>query len=113
MVRRDLFEEVGGYDEAYLLAFSDIDFCLKVYEKGYLNLYTPFASLYHYEGVSRGYNTPPDDILRAYQRMDGYLRAGDPYFSDGLSFQPIPYCQSSSREKTLKAFEQRKSRYQH
>lgn len=113
MVRRDLFEAVGGYDEAYLLAFSDIDFCLKVYEKGYLNLYTPFASLFHYEGISRGYNTPPADILRGYQRIEGYLRAGDPYFSEGLSFQPIPYCQSSSKEKLLKAFEQRKNRYQH
>ena len=113
MVRRDLFEAVGGYDEAYLLAFSDIDFCLKVYEKGYSNLYTPFASLFHYEGVSRGYNTPPADILRGYQRIEGYLRAGDPYFSEGLSFQPIPHCQSSPKEKLLKAFEQRKSRYQH
>ena len=113
MVRRDVFEAVGGYDEDYRLAFSDIDFCLKVHEKGYLNLYTPFASLYHYEGVSRGYSTPPEDILRAYQQMDGFLRAGDPYFSDGISFRPIPYCQSASREKTLKAFEQRKSRYQH
>jgi GT2 family glycosyltransferase len=113
MVRRDLFEAVGGYDEAYLLAFSDIDFCLKVYEKGYSNLYTPFASLFHYEGVSRGYNTPPADILRGYQRIEGYLRTGDPYFSEGLSFQPIPHCQSSPKEKLLKAFEQRKSRYQH
>ena len=113
MVRRDVFEAVGGYDEDYRLAFSDIDFCLKVHEKGYLNLYTPFASLYHYEGVSRGYSTPPEDILRAYQQMDGFLRAGDPYFSDGISFRPIPYCQPASREKTLKAFERRKSRYQH
>ncbi len=113
MVKRDLFEAVGGYDEAYLLAFSDIDFCLKVYEKGYLNLYTPFASLFHYEGVSRGYNTPPADILRGYQRIESYVRAGDPYFAEGLSFQPIPYCQSSSKEKLLKAFEKRKNRYQY
>lgn len=112
MVRRELFEEVGGYDEDYILAFSDIDFCLKIHEKGYSNIYTPFASLYHYEGVSRGYSTPPNDILQGYKRIDAYLRGGDPFFSEGLSYQTIPYCYAISQEKYFESINRRKKRYQ-
>ncbi|MAM56322.1 MAG: glycosyl transferase family 2 [Salinicola sp.] len=55
VVRKSLFEAVGGLDEANLaVAFNDVDFCLKVDEAGYRNLWTPFAELYHHESVSRG-----------------------------------------------------------
>src|SRR5690606_20225784 len=54
VVRRDLFDEVGGLDERLEVAFNDIDFCLRLREAGYHNLWTPFAELYHHESASRG-----------------------------------------------------------
>ncbi|MCB2202841.1 glycosyltransferase family 2 protein [bacterium] len=112
MVRREVFEEVGGYDERFSLAFGDIDFCLKIYEQGYSNMYTPFATLYHYEGQSRGYSTPVDDIVNGYERMDGYLREGDPFFSPNLTYTPIPRCNTSSQSTHYSEITDRRSLYQ-
>ena len=92
MVRREVFSEVGGYDENFVLAFGDIDFCLKVHQKGYHNVYTPFAQLIHYEGSSRGYTTPVGDVLRGYEQMETYLIEQDPYFNPNLTYTRIPKC---------------------
>jgi len=55
VVRKELFYEVGGLDEENLtIAFNDVDFCLKLQEKGYRNLWTPYAELNHHESKSRG-----------------------------------------------------------
>ncbi|MEA2048174.1 MAG: glycosyltransferase family 2 protein [Campylobacterota bacterium] len=55
VVRKSLYEEVGGLNEKNLtIAFNDVDFCLKLQEKGYRNLWTPYAELYHHESKSRG-----------------------------------------------------------
>lgn len=55
LVRKAVFEEVGGLNEEHLtIAFNDVDLCLKVREAGYRNLWTPYAELYHHESVSRG-----------------------------------------------------------
>jgi len=54
LTRRDLFEQVGGFDEEQLpVAFNDVDYCLKLRAAGYQIVYTPFAELYHYESASR------------------------------------------------------------
>lgn len=92
MVRREVFNQVNGYDEAYRLAFGDIDFCLKVFEEGYLNVYSPFARLYHYEGSTRGYDTPTEDTRKGYERLEPYLVNEDPYFSPNLTNSRIPKC---------------------
>ncbi len=97
MVRRELFNRVGGYDENYRLVFGDVDFCLRVHDLGYRNMLTPFARLYHYEGKSRGYNSPVDDILRGYDQMADRLKVDDPYFSPNLTYTPIPKCQLGYR----------------
>jgi len=55
MCRRNVFEEVGGFEEELTIAFNDIDFCFKIVEKGYRNIYLPHVVLYHYESKSRGY----------------------------------------------------------
>src|SRR5690606_26085614 len=49
VVRRKAYLEVGGLDEELQVAFNDIDFCLRLREAGYRNLWTPFARLYHHE----------------------------------------------------------------
>jgi len=55
MCRRQVFAEVGGFDEQLTVAYNDIDLCLKMLEKGYRNIYIPHAVLYHHESKSRGY----------------------------------------------------------
>ncbi len=54
MIKRDKFEEVEGFDEKLRIAFNDVDFCIKLWDKGYDNIFTPFAKLYHHESISVG-----------------------------------------------------------
>lgn len=74
MIRKKYYEEVNGFDENLAVAFNDVDFCLKVLRKGYLNIYTPYAELYHYESKSRGKENSEDKIKRFKSEID--------YFSD-------------------------------
>jgi GT2 family glycosyltransferase len=75
VVRRAVFEEVGGLNERDLpVAFNDVDFCLRVHTAGYRNLWTPFAELYHHESASRGYEDTPERIDR-FQREIRYMQA--------------------------------------
>lgn len=61
VVEKRLYTEVNGLDEANLsIAFNDVDFCLKLQEKGYRNLWTPYAKLFHHESVSRGSEDTPE-----------------------------------------------------
>lgn len=94
LVRRDIFEEVKGLDEVNLkVAFNDIDFCLKVRELGYRNLWTPYAELYHHESVSRGAEDTPEKIKRFQQEVSfmerkwGSALVQDPYYSPNLTLQ--------------------------
>lgn len=103
MMRRDVFNEVGGYDEGYKLAFGDIDFCLRVNQLGYKNVYTPFAKLYHFEGKTRGYITPTQDVIKGLEDMQDHLKSGDPYFSPNLSYTRIPKCVLEEQSQTSRA----------
>ncbi len=102
MMRREVFNEVGGYDEGYRLAFGDIDFCIRVHERGYQNVYSPYARLIHFEGRSRGYTTPVADVLRGYERLAKYLVEEDPYFSPNLTYTRIPKCVKGRRTRTAR-----------
>lgn len=74
IVRREIFEEVGGLDELNLkVAFNDVDFCLKVWSSGYLNVWTPYAELYHYESISRGAEDSPEKVDR-FQREINFMK---------------------------------------
>ena len=85
LIKKKLFEEVGGFDEIHLsVAFNDVDLCLKLKEKGYLIVYTPFAVLYHYESTSRGYDLNPSEIL-AIKNKWGKILLSDPYYNPNLS----------------------------
>lgn len=59
LIRRETFDAVGGLDPRLQVAFNDVDFCLRVREKGFRNLWTPHAELYHHESASRGYEDTP------------------------------------------------------
>ncbi len=64
MVRKSVYDEVNGLDESFAVAFNDVDFCVRVREAGYTNVFTPFAQLYHYESKSRGLDENPDKRKR-------------------------------------------------
>ncbi len=85
MVRRALFERLGGFDEAHEIINNDLDFCLRVHEAGYATVYTPHASLLHHERASRdglpeAFNS--DRFERRWQRIFFH---GDPFFNPHLS----------------------------
>jgi GT2 family glycosyltransferase len=64
MVRRAVFDEVGGFDEALAIAFNDVDLCLRIQAAGYRNVYLPHVELYHHESKSRGYENTPEKMER-------------------------------------------------
>ena len=79
LTRRDLFEQVGGFDEQRLpVAFNDVDYCLKVVRAGYLIVYTPFAELYHYESASRNRKKSNPEEKRVLRERWPDEIAGDP-----------------------------------
>lgn len=92
LVKKSLFEEVGGLDESFAISLNDVDFCLKLREKGLLNVFTPFAELYHYESVSRGLDDSGEKAER-YNRESAHFREkwktvlekGDPYYNPNFS----------------------------
>lgn len=64
MCRREVFAEIGGFDETLAVAYNDIDLCLKINNLGYKNVYLPHVVLYHYESKSRGYEDTPEKMAR-------------------------------------------------
>jgi GT2 family glycosyltransferase/glycosyltransferase involved in cell wall biosynthesis len=92
LIRRELFERVGGFDEQLTLCGNDVALCLSVRELGYQILYTPFARLRHHESVSRrGSPIPSGDFTRSFAYYEPLLRGGDPFFSPNLSvWSPRP-----------------------
>lgn len=74
-VRRVVFDAVGGFDEENLaVAFNDVDLCLRIREKGWRNIWTPAAQLYHLESASRGSDLAPERVAR-FTRECRFMRA--------------------------------------
>ena len=69
MCRREVFDEVGGFEEELQVAFNDVDLCLKFVSHGYRNVYLPHVVLYHYEYKSRGSEDTPEKQARFAQEM--------------------------------------------
>ena len=92
LVRRRIFDQVGGFDEGFAVAFNDVDFCLRVRAAGYLNVWTPHAELTHHESVSRGRDLSPAKSMRfadeyaKMQRRWGKALLNDPYYSPHLTY---------------------------
>ncbi len=86
MLRKEVFLTVGGFDEKNLkVAFNDVDLCLKIREKGYQIIYTPFACLYHHESASRGHVTDADEINFIKHKWSEVL-GKDPFYNCNLTF---------------------------
>ncbi len=92
MVAKDLFWKVGGLEESFAVSLNDVDFCLKLREAGYLNVFTPFAELYHFESVSRGLDDRGEKAQRYEEESERFrvkwkevLDKGDPYYNPNFS----------------------------
>ena len=85
MVSREAFEAVGGFDERYRIANSDVALCLRAHKAGYRTVYTPYAELYHHEGYTRGKVNPIEDIELTARDIRDMEIAEDPYFHPDLS----------------------------
>ncbi len=92
-VRKELYLKVGGLDEKNLkVSYNDVDFCLKLREAGYRNLWTPFAKMIHYESLSRGSDLTEENLPR-FQQEQSFMRDKwkdaliyDPYFNPNLYY---------------------------
>ncbi len=92
MVKHALYDAVGGMEEALTVAYNDVDFCLKLREQGYLNIFTPYAELFHYESISRGYEDNPEkkqrfqsEVAFMKEKWKTVLEQGDPYYNPNMS----------------------------
>ncbi|MEA2061297.1 MAG: glycosyltransferase [Thermodesulfobacteriota bacterium] len=85
MVRREVFEALGGFDESdFKISYNDIDFCLTARQKGYEIIYTPFAELYHYESYSRGYSLDRATAEKMVEKWQVTVKK-DPYYNSNLT----------------------------
>ena len=92
MIKRSTFEQIGGFDEEFVVALNDIDLCLKVRDQGELVVFNPYAELYHYESKSRGFEDTPEkkarfkkEIKRFRTKWSDVLEKGDPYYNPNLT----------------------------
>lgn len=92
MIRKQVFQEINGFDESYPVSFGDIDLCLRILQKGYLNVWTPYAELYHFESKTRGYYHNEkknkryiEEIAWFRQRWSSTLEQGDEYYNPNLT----------------------------
>lgn len=95
IVRKSVFEEVGGLNATDLaVAYNDVDFCLKLRQKGYRNVWTPYAELYHHESASRGTDNSPEKAERLRREAEYMLTTwardieNDPFYNANLSSDP-------------------------
>lgn len=98
MTKKSVFEQVGGLSEELKVAFNDIDYCMKVREKGKLVVYNPYAELYHYESKSRGLEDSPEKKERYYKEMEYFVKKwpdimeqGDPYYNPNLTLSKADF----------------------
>lgn len=98
MVKRALYEELGGLDENFAIALNDVDFCLRLREKGYLNVWNPYCELYHFESISRGLDDGgekarryDEESARFREKWKEELAEGDPYYNPNFSLDRSDY----------------------
>jgi GT2 family glycosyltransferase len=98
MIRKAVFDEVNGFETQLAIAYNDIDLCLRIRKHGYLIVYTPFAQLYHYESLTRGYEDTAEKMKR-FQKEVAFMRKrwgplvdrGDIYYNPNLSVEKTDF----------------------
>ena len=92
LVKKELYDRLGGLDESFAVALNDVDFCLRLREEGYLNVFNPYCELYQFESRSRGLDDR-DEKAERYDRESAHFREkwkealskGDPYYNPNFS----------------------------
>ena len=106
MMRREVFEAVGGYDEAFDISYSDVDICIKASKLGYRVLYNPFVRLIHFESQTRDRTPSPHDTYLAAERLQSMIESGDPFYNPNLSYvTSTPTLNSVNEVSRLKTVE--------
>jgi len=94
MVKKSIYQKVGGLNQKDLaVSFNDVDFCLRVMEEGYLNIFTPYCEAYHNESLSRGFDCEniekseraAKEVQYMFKRHCNFLKTGDPFYNPNLS----------------------------
>lgn len=92
MMKKSLFDELGGFDEKLAVAYNDVDLCLRIREKGYLIVCNPFADAYHYESISRGYEEKQgnqdrfqNEVKYMKNKWKHVLDKEDPFYNPNVS----------------------------
>lgn len=92
MMKRQVFEQLGGFEERLSVAFNDVDLCLRTVQAGYLVVYNPEVELYHYESKSRGAEDSEEKVRRFQEEIEfmrcrwmDLLKKGDPYYNRNLT----------------------------
>lgn len=98
LTKRDIFLGLGGFNEKDLkIAWNDVDYCLRLRQKGYLIVYTPYAKLYHFESISRGSDEKGEKLKRFHRECEymyekwGDVLGHDPYYNPNLSLEDESY----------------------
>lgn len=98
MVKKHTFVEMGGLDDHFAVSLNDVDFCLRLRQMGQLNVFTPFAELYHYESASRGSDLSGENAERYNKESELFrekwsdvIEKGDPYYNPNFSLDRSDY----------------------
>lgn len=98
MTKRQLFEQVGGFDEQFVVACNDVDYCLQLRKLGKMIVFNAFSEWYHYESKSRGYEDTDEKIKRFEGEVEKFqkkwekiLKEGDPYYNKNFSITQSPF----------------------
>ena len=98
MMKKSVFQKVGGFDEKLVVALNDVDICMKVRKSGELIMFNPYATLHHYESKSRGFENTPEkqerfnrEIWHFAVQVEKELEAGDPYYNRNQTLHRADY----------------------
>lgn len=98
MMRKSLYEQLRGLDESFTVSLNDVDLCIRAWKAGYVNVFTPFAELYHYESISRGLDDQGEKAQRYNRESEAFrakwkdlLAQGDPYYNPNFSLDRSDY----------------------
>ena len=98
MTKKSLFEQVGGFDEQFVVACNDVDYCVKIRELDKWVIYNAFSEWYHYESKSRGYEDTPEKLKRFEGEVEKFqkkwpeiLEKGDPFYNPNFPINRAPF----------------------
>ncbi|MDN8010996.1 MULTISPECIES: glycosyltransferase family 2 protein [Burkholderia] len=111
LIRRSIYDEVHGLDEELAVAFNDVDFCIRVRNAGYRNVWTPYAELYHHESATRGSDLSPEKArrfareIRFMEQRWGAALFNDPAYNPNLTLDASKHAFALADEPRIGQFD--------